>query len=323
MLLSIAGQGTSTSSPQFAAAVTSTPSGTQPSAGGGAGEVAAALLTDAEITALNDVGLEELLEQSARFLGDLVTDDDGDGADGGDHDHDHGPYAPPEWLGEILLEDRSREGDFYETPEELVNREIRTVDVLPPPENGEFVFTIDEVSDDVAERSTWRSRCPVGLEDLRYITLSHWGFDGGVHTGELIVHAEVAVDMVTVFRKLYDVRYPIEEMRVVGFELTDSEPTGDQNITTSFVCRSSTVGSHWSEHAFGLAIDINPFQNPYIKGRLLIPQLAEAYLDRERDAPGIITGTDQVVEAFDEIGWGWGGNWTSALDYMHFSHNNR
>ena len=79
--------------------------------------------------------------------------------------------------------------------------------------------------------------------------------------------------------------------------------------------------SGWSQHAYGLAVDINPFHNPYEKGNLVLPELASYYLDRTRAEPGMVLEGDIVTQAFAELGWGWGGNWNTLDDFMHFSRN--
>jgi hypothetical protein len=149
--------------------------------------------------------------------------------------------------------------------------------------------------------------------------MSHWGFDQKFHTGEMIVNAVVAEDVVEVFRRLHELRYPIEEMRVIRLEEIDAPPTGDWNDTTSFVCRPAVGSTGWSNHAFGLAIDVNPFHNPYLKGDLVLPELASAYLDRDDLREGMIADGDEVVKAFASVDWSWGGYWTSLKDWMHFS----
>jgi hypothetical protein len=78
-------------------------------------------------------------------------------------------------------------------------------------------------------------------------------------------------------------------------------------------------GTRFSAHAYGLAIDVNPFQNPYQRGDLVLPELASAYLDRTQLRPGMIVEGDVVVEAFAAIGWTWGGRWEQPSDAMHFS----
>lgn len=214
-------------------------------------------------------------------------------------------------------------GQVQPTPDELVDRRIQMPDVLPAPSGDAFEATNDPVPAEVVERSTWSAACPVALDQLRYLTVTFWGFDGEHHRGELLVNAAAADGLVEVFRALHAARYPIEEMRVVSAPELDLPPTGDGNNTTAFVCRASTGGTSWSEHAYGLAIDVNQFHNPYVRGDLVLPELASAYLDRARDVPGIIRAGDPVVAAFAAIGWHWGGDWTSLKDYQHFSANDR
>ena len=235
-------------------------------------------------------------------------------------------FARPEWLGTPLTELRpgTNYGVARPTPELLVDRRLATIDILPPPPEDQYRSTIAMVPDDVVPRSTWTPACPVRLEDLRYLTMTFWGFDDRPHTGEMIVNESIAELTVEVFRQLYELRYPIEDMSVMPQEFWERTPSGDDNITSSFECRAAVGGSGgWSNHAFGLAIDINPFHNPYKKGTLVLPELAGAYFDRDDVRPGMIVEGDDVVAIFDELGWGWGGRWSSALDYMHFSVNGR
>ncbi|TQM14439.1 M15 family metallopeptidase [Pseudonocardia kunmingensis] len=205
------------------------------------------------------------------------------------------------------------------TPPDLVDRRLPTRDLLPPPVDGEFAATVAPVPDDVLARSTWTPDCPVAPADLRYVTVAFRGFDGAAHTGELIVAARVADDVAAAFRELFAADFPIEEMRVVEEAELTAPPTGDDNNTTAFVCRPAVGLTRWSAHALGLAVDVNPFQNPYRKGDLVLPELASAYLDRDRDLPGMIVDGGPVVTAFERIGWAWGGRWRSPVDLHHFS----
>ncbi len=129
----------------------------------------------------------------------------------------------------------------------------------------------------------------------------------------------MADDLVSVFDRLYDARFPLEEMTITTRGQLDAPPTGDGNATTAFVCRPTTGGTSYSQHAYGLAIDVNSFQNPYVKGPVVLPELAGAYLDRTRTRPGMIEADGVVVRAFAAVGWEWGGAWQSLKDYQHFS----
>jgi|RhiMetdeSRZDD1v2_1073273.scaffolds.fasta_scaffold211742_2 D-alanyl-D-alanine carboxypeptidase len=212
-------------------------------------------------------------------------------------------------------------GQVRPTPAALQDRRLATVDRLPPPPGGRFRSTVARIGPAVRARmgATWRPGCPVGLDDLRYVTVSFRGFDGRPHTGELVVHERVAGAVVSVFARLYRARFPIEEMRLVtGADLT-APPTGDGNNTAAFACRRARKQARWSAHAYGLAVDVNPFQNPYQRGDLVLPELASAYLDRDRRRPGMVRTGDAVTAAFAAVGWTWGGTWRSPRDLMHFS----
>lgn len=233
----------------------------------------------------------------------------------------------PDWLGvRTVPTSPDGRGQAVETPPELRDRRFATVDTLPEPVDEVFRSTNELLADrpDVLARSTWVEGCPVGPDDLAYLTVMFWGFDDQPHTGELIVAATEADKIVTVFEAIFEARFPIEEMRVVTLADLDAPPTGDGNNTTGFVCRPVTGGSAFSEHAKGLAIDINPFHNPYEKGEVVLPEQATYYLNRTLSgSPGSYTGVvvegDAVHQAFIGIGWEWGGAWRSLKDYQHFS----
>ncbi len=234
------------------------------------------------------------------------------------------PLTRPEWLGQRTLP--TLDNGFapaQDTPPELVDRELPTIDTLPPPPDETFAATIAVLAGEPLARSTWVEGCPVPAEQLRYITVTFWGFDDRHHTGELIVHEDEADNIVAVFAQLHAARFPIEEMRIVTPADLDALPTGDGNNTASFVCRAVTGGSRFSEHAYGLAIDINPFHNPYIRGQLVLPELASSFLAREALSPGMIGPDSIAVEAFAAVGWEWGGDWNSLKDYQHFALHNR
>jgi hypothetical protein len=235
-----------------------------------------------------------------------------------------GVVAPPVWLGTRVLPLRDDGfGEIQPTPPELVDRRFATIDLLPPPTGEGFEWTLGPVPDDVVARSSWTPECPVTADELSYLTVTFWGFDERPHTGELIVNASYDEAMVEVFRTLYEARFPIEEMRVIRLDEIDAPPTGDGNGTGILECRPASGGTSWSMHAYGLAIDINPFHNPYLKNDVVLPELASAYTDRGDLRPGMIQPGDVVVQAFAQIGWSWGGDWNTLKDWMHFSANGR
>jgi D-alanyl-D-alanine carboxypeptidase len=233
-----------------------------------------------------------------------------------------GATAAPTWLGTRTLSVRSNGfAAAQDTPPELRNRSIITVDDLPPPDDGGFHSAIQAVPASVLARSSWTSGCPVAATDLRYVTVSFRGFDGLAHTGELLVNARAADALVTVFGKLFAAGYPIERMRVASTAELNAPPTGDGNTTGVFACRPVRGQKAWSQHAYGLAVDVNPFQNPYHNGDVVLPELATSYLDRGDVRPGMIGPDGLVVRAFASVGRQWGGDYRSLKDFMHFSAN--
>ncbi len=228
----------------------------------------------------------------------------------------------PEWLGtRVLPVGPNGFAAAQPTPPELVDRRLETPDHLPRPATPEFRAEVATVPDEVLARSTWRPECPAPREELRWVLLTFWGFDGEAHTGELLLRADAVDAVVAGFAHLHERRFPIEEMRVVESSELDLPPTGDGNNTTAFVCRPSRGSGTWSEHAQGRAVDINPFHNPYVKGDVVLPELATAYVDRGNLRPGMLVLDD--VTGFTAAGWEWGGLWRSLLDHMHLSANGR
>jgi D-alanyl-D-alanine carboxypeptidase len=166
--------------------------------------------------------------------------------------------------------------------------------------------------------------CPVPLSGLRLLTVSYWNFAGNRQTGDLVVNRTAAAPLSKVFRQLYRLRFPIRHLSFADTYGPKRSQPADGDISGSFECRRavpSPCGSgtgHWSQHAFGLAVDLNPIENPYTGcGRTREPK-SVPYLNRSRIRRGMVTPA--VVRAFRSIGWGWGGSWAgSTKDYMHFS----
>jgi D-alanyl-D-alanine carboxypeptidase-like protein len=177
---------------------------------------------------------------------------------------------------------------------------------------------------------SWRSGCPVAMEDLRLLTVQTWGWDGQPQTGQLVVHEDAAAPLARVFRRLYRLKFPIRHMRLSHMYGPKRAYPADGDVTGSFRCRQSvpspcvggSASGRWSNHAYGLAIDVNPVENPYVGCGMSRDPKARRYMDRSRLRKGMVTPA--VVRAFRSIGWGWGGEWSGETkDYMHFSHNGR
>jgi hypothetical protein len=174
----------------------------------------------------------------------------------------------------------------------------------------------------------WHAGCPVPLSGLRLLRVRYVGFDGRVRTGQLVVNRDVAAPLARVFRRLYELRFPIRHMQLADMYGPKRDQPKDGDVTGSFECRqavpSPCTGGQgtgtWSNHAYGHALDLNPVENPYVGCGMTRDSTARRYMNRSRVRPGMVTPA--VIEAFRSIGWGWGGSWTgSTKDYMHFSVN--
>ena len=161
---------------------------------------------------------------------------------------------------------------------------------------------------------------------LRVLTVSYRDRREHTQTGQLIVNAQAAAPLERVFRRLYRTHFPIRHMQYSDFYGPSSAHPTDADVTAAFECRqavpSPCVGGtgtgSWSMHAYGLAVDLNPLENPYVGcGQSRDPK-TKPFFNRSRHRPLMVTAN--TVKAFAAVGWGWGGSWTGTTkDYMHFS----
>jgi len=166
---------------------------------------------------------------------------------------------------------------------------------------------------------SWRPGCPVPIADLRRVRLTHWGFDGERHQGELIVHKDVARSVVAVFHTIYSVRFPVRRMQRVDRYRADDNASMAADNTSAFNCRPKTGSANgFSVHSYGKAIDLNTVENPYVKGTAVLPSAGRAFTNRAQARPGLIRRGDRVWKAFTKRGFEWGGDWKSLKDYQHF-----
>lgn len=168
--------------------------------------------------------------------------------------------------------------------------------------------------------ASWRPGCPVDPAELRRVEVDHLGFDGRTHRGELIVHQDLVPEVIAAFAQLYRLGFPIERIRTADhYPAADDELSMQDNNTSAFNCRGIPGSEHWSQHAYGRAVDLNPRLNPcvYATGAVQ-PQNAGHYLDRSQSEPGLLHDGDPAVRVFTDRGWRWGGHWTAPIDYQHF-----
>jgi D-alanyl-D-alanine carboxypeptidase len=171
----------------------------------------------------------------------------------------------------------------------------------------------------------WHPGCPVLLSQLRVLSYRYNGFDRRTHVGQIVVNQRVAKPLATVFGKLYRMRFPIRDGAFSSTYGPHPDSSGD--VTASFECRDAAASPctggrthHWSMHAYGEAVDLDPRENPYVGCGMTRDKTALSYMKRSWHRPGMVTRA--VVRAFASIGWGWGGSWFgSTKDYMHFSIN--
>jgi len=194
---------------------------------------------------------------------------------------------------------------------------------------AQFNYNISEITPEVKERmlkaDSWRQSCPVPLVDLRYINVNHLNFDGETVSGEIIVHKDVADDVVNIFSELYEMGYPIKQMHLVSDFNADDWASIEAGNTSAFNCRPVTGNKKkWSKHAYGRAIDINPIENPYVSKTGHISHKASLKYKRrvhKVNTPAdkaLLLKNDKATKIFKKYGWKWGGDWRTIKDYQHF-----
>lgn len=189
-------------------------------------------------------------------------------------------------------------------------------------EKGFYVKKIDEEIFARIKGKSFKDDCVLPVEDLRYIHVLHKGFDGKTHEGEIICNVYIAYDVIDIFQKLYAAGYPIEKIRLVDEYNADDETSMRDNNSSAFNFRFISHTTRVSKHGLGLAVDINPLYNPYVKEvdgkKILEPATAEEYTDRTKNFNYKISHEDLCFKLFAEHGFEWGGDWKSVKDYQHF-----
>lgn len=187
------------------------------------------------------------------------------------------------------------------------------------------LFYAEDISDEIFARmegKTYKDNCTVPREKLRYVRVLHVGFDGETHVGELVVNEKIADEVTAIFRELYSISYPIEKIHLIDdYDANDEASMADNNCS-AFNFRTISFTNCLSNHAKGMAVDINPLYNPYIKtvdGRLNCePANAWEYSDRTKEFDHKIDHEDPCYQIFTQHGFSWGGDWEDRKDYQHF-----
>lgn len=156
------------------------------------------------------------------------------------------------------------------------------------------------------------------IRTLQLIDVEYYGFDEKLHLGQMVIHKELADEAIEIFKEIKRMKFPVESVIPIKFDLPDNGTTMDTlNNSCSFHYRpiSTFKTTKLSYHAYGRAIDINPFQNPAIlKSGRIIPEGG----DFDPETAGTLTVDSEIVKLFLRHGWEWGGTWRSLKDYMHF-----
>ena len=158
-------------------------------------------------------------------------------------------------------------------------------------------------------------RCP-RWDELAYLQVDHVGFDGPAR-GELVVAAALATRAVALFRRLWHIGFPIRQLRLVDDYGASDDASMAADNSSAFNFRVVAGTQLLSQHALGLAIDINPVENPWRRPDRILPDAGRAFADRRAIRPGMIVRPGPVVAALDELGWEWGGDWRHAFDDHH------
>ena len=182
------------------------------------------------------------------------------------------------------------------------------------------VFSYSSIPDDIKEKMigvSMPSFEPVSFDELSYLKLTYYGINGKINGGEMVVNKAVANEVVDIFKELYENKYPIEKIKLIDeYNAVDSDSMADNN-SSSFCYRTIAGTDKISNHGLGVAIDINPLQNPHVIKGKANPVDGQEYVDRSTPKPGMIVEGDDLYNAFTSRGWSWGGHWKNP-DYQHF-----
>lgn len=182
-------------------------------------------------------------------------------------------------------------------------------------------FVATEIDDEIFQRiegKSYKEGCKIPLDQLRYIKVLHCDKEQDIYVGELICNIAIAQDIIDILRTLYQAKYPIERMILVDEYGADDNRSMSHNNSSSFNYRVISGTDKLSNHSWGMAIDINPLYNPYVRGSLIEPRESEPYVDRTKSHPYMIKRDDLCCSEFLKHGFEWGGDWTRSKDYQHF-----
>lgn len=186
-------------------------------------------------------------------------------------------------------------------------------------------FYITEITDElmnIMRGKSFKHDCLLPAEDLRYCHILHKNSKGEILEGEMVCNKHIAEKVVNIFKILFEAEYPIERVRLIDEYDADDTVSMTDNNCSSFNYRMISYSNKISKHGLGMAVDINPLYNPYIKDvdgvTIIDPPAGEPYVDRSKDFPFKITEEDFCYKVFMDHGFEWGGAWDNRKDYQHF-----
>lgn len=204
---------------------------------------------------------------------------------------------------------------------DVLPAESDTLVVLEEPVVAEPVFEMSMIPSGVEARIrgiSYPEDAEIQLSELRYLKLPYVDFDGAEQVGEMICNQAIAQDLLDIFQALYEARYPIRSIRLIDEFGGDDVASMEADNTSCFNYRVVAGTKTLSKHAKGLAVDVNPLENPYVRSAEVSPPSGAPYADRSKDFPHKIDTDDLCYRLFREHGFTWGGSWRTVKDYQHF-----
>jgi len=156
------------------------------------------------------------------------------------------------------------------------------------------------------------------INELTLVDVEYYSFDEKLHRGQIVINKKVGKDIIALFSLIKELKFPIAKVIPAVKYNWDDEASMNDNNTVAFNYRKVKGSKVLSAHSYGMAIDINPLQNPHIQGKITQPVNAK-YDPKVR---GTILRDSELVKEFVKRGWQWGGRWKSSKDYQHFEKKN-
>lgn len=218
-------------------------------------------------------------------------------------------------------------------PAQTTSMTGRAIDVDGGVVDDPAITVLSEVQQADMTTVIWHQGCPLPLSELRSVAVPYVDFEGVERVGQVVVHHKISGATLAAFEALFEERFPLAHVKPLEQFGGDFRAAMSGNNTFAFECRravqtfSDGSAPKWSAHAYGLAIDVNPLQNPHVVGDIVTPIEGKPFLDRDDVRPGMLVADSAVVKSFTEAGFTWSGDRKIAnpdlhnYDYQHFVYN--